>query len=141
MRVSTKFTAAIQFLLQFKIYENEIINAPFLAKKVGTDEVTMRQIMKLLKDNGIIASKMGPKGGTTLLKDLKDISVYDLFVIFESDKLSMTFYYSSREFPKEEIIQHDVVHDNLQKDFDQYLEAMKKTSIMDIFNDYTNRIN
>ncbi len=97
MKISSTYTVALQLLMICKHYENEKITSTFVSKKIGADSAIIRRVMADLKSNSFIESKPGP-GGTQLLKDLKDISLYDVYVsVTDDDEQVLKFYDSTDE--------------------------------------------
>ena len=138
MRLSKNFTAAIKILLFIEEYRNESLNGPRLSELTKIDEVSIRQIMKALKDNDIITSKQGPKGGIKLIKELQDISLYDIYSIFETDHIVLTIgkqMMSPDTSIKDRLI-NEALSDVLARSFNVYMEEMKKTTMQDFYVEY-----
>ena len=56
----------------------------------------LEQIFQRLKKHGILGSKRGPKGGYHLLKEPKDITIYDIIIATEGP-IELVFCVSSDE--------------------------------------------
>ena len=78
MKITSKYTVALQLLLICNHYSEEKITSGFISRKIGADPVIIRQVMIDLKRENYIESKPGP-GGTTLKKELSNISLYEIY--------------------------------------------------------------
>lgn len=96
MKISSTYTVALQLLMICKHYEKEKITSGFISRKIGADSAIIRRVMADLKNNGYIESKPGP-GGTQLLKDLNDISLYDVYTTVTNDDEQILKFYDSTD--------------------------------------------
>lgn len=79
MQVSNKFTIALHVILAIDYFKDrEDVTSSFLAESVGTNPVTIRNVMGDLKKAGIIDISQG-KTGISLGRDLSSISFYDVY--------------------------------------------------------------
>ena len=89
MKISVKFTIAIEMLILCKQYENnKKMNSRTLAEKIGTSPIVARQIMMNLSSAGLIESKIGP-GGTVLKKSLNEITLLEVYKALGEDEGSL----------------------------------------------------
>lgn len=88
MHLSTKYSIAIHCLIFIYEYgENKKVTSELLALSTGSNPVTIRNIFRSLKKEGIISVRSGT-GGATLNCPLKEISLYRIFSSIEPDFLS-----------------------------------------------------
>lgn len=78
MRTSSNYTVSIQMLLLILIAKDRKMTSEILSQSTGANPVLIRQLYKKLKDAGIIEVSTG-QGVTTLSRDPKDISLWDVY--------------------------------------------------------------
>lgn len=79
MQISSKFTIAIHSLLCIIQFSNEKkVTSNFIASSTNVNPVIIRNILGQLKEAGIINVEAGV-GGATIIKDLSDITLLDIF--------------------------------------------------------------
>lgn len=93
MQITVKYTVALQLLTTCALYPNQKITSNFLASKIGSDAVIIRQVMLDLKKADYISCKPGP-GGTTLNVDLNNITLYDIYTAVADIKESIIKFYN-----------------------------------------------
>ena len=92
MRLSARYTLALQILCLCEIYKEQKITSNFIANKTGADPSVIRSTILELKKRDYLSSKPGP-GGTTLNVDLKTITLYDVYELMEdSNEPALHFY-------------------------------------------------
>ena len=102
MRVSTKCSTAVHILLMIAILSpHQKVTSETLAESVGRNPVEIRKIFSGLKRAGIIDISRG-SGGSTLLKDPKDISFFDIYSAV--DTLALNELIGIHENPSETCI-------------------------------------
>lgn len=88
MQISTKTSIAIHCLIF--IYkakkQNVKVTSNLLSESTGINPVIIRNILSALKKANIINTQLG-SGGTELVKDINDISLYEIFNTIEPDGL------------------------------------------------------
>ncbi|WP_314557982.1 Rrf2 family transcriptional regulator [uncultured Parvimonas sp.] len=84
MQISSRFTLAIHILVAADIFEDEYkVTSELMASSSNANSVTIRKIMKQLKEAGIINVKRGP-GGIELSRPKDQITLLDIFNAVES---------------------------------------------------------
>ncbi|HHH84338.1 MAG TPA: Rrf2 family transcriptional regulator [Firmicutes bacterium] len=93
-KVSTKLRYGLRFLADLAIYGKDGVISKGKDSVISTKEVALRQkvsnnylrqlVMQLSKEK-IIGSARGKHGGVYLLKKPDEISLYDLYVLFEGE--------------------------------------------------------
>lgn len=134
MKISSTYTVALQLLIICKHYEKEKITSTFVSRKIGADSAIIRRVMADLKSNGYIESKPGP-GGTHLLKNLNDISLYDLYTtVTTADEQILKFYNSTDESSSFEEKIKFVSNECFSKYINSFYSELKNHTVGDIYN-------
>lgn len=140
MKISSRFTIAIHTLLCILLFEDEKITSNFLAGSVNVNPVIIRNILIQLKKAKIIIVKRG-KGGISINKKAKDITLLDIFEAVESldGKLFSFHKKPNSRCPVGNNITKILLPklDNIQKSMEKELE---KTTLEDIFNSLKNNL-
>ena len=83
MQISSRFTIAIHMLIIIALEGKETkVTSDFLAASVGVNPVIIRKTLSQLKKAELISVARGT-GGTEILKDLQDISLFDVYQAVE----------------------------------------------------------
>lgn len=83
MQITSKFTIAIHTLLAIHTFGKEFkTTSEFIASSVNVNPVVIRRTLQSLKSAGLVEVKAG-SGGARIIKDLKDITLYDVYVAME----------------------------------------------------------
>ena len=84
MKVSTRFTIAIHTLICIAYFgESYKVTSSFISSSVNVNPVIIRRILGQLKDAGIVKVEAGV-GGASIIKNLSDITLLDIFYAVES---------------------------------------------------------
>lgn len=79
MKITSKFTVAVHTLLVIHIFsDTKKTTSEFIAASVRVNPVVIRRTLLSLKAAGIVEVKAG-SGGARIVKDLKDVSLYDIY--------------------------------------------------------------
>lgn len=132
MRISSRYTIALQLLCIFEIYKDSKITSNFIAERTGADSSTVRYIMLDLKKRDLVESKPGP-GGTTLTTPLSEISLYDVYeLVADPDDSLLNFC----KLPDEHSSADEAILNAISLHFESYkkemFEKMKKHTVDDI---------
>ena len=140
MKISSRFTIAIHTLLCILLFKDEKITSNFLAVSIQVNPVIIRNILIQLKKAKIIIVKRG-KGGISINKKAKDITLLDIFEAVESldGKLFSFHKKPNSKCPVGNNITKILLPklDNIQKSMEREL---KKTTLKNIFNDLQNNL-
>ena len=80
MQANGRFTIAIHICIFMQIKgEDTLISSQTLAESVKTNPVVIRRIVSKLRDNEIVGSVAGAKGGFFLKRPAKDITLWDIY--------------------------------------------------------------
>ncbi len=79
MKITSKFTVAVHTLLVIHMFsDTKKTTSEFIAASVRVNPVVIRRTLLSLKAAGIVEVKAG-SGGARIVKDLKDVSLYDIY--------------------------------------------------------------
>lgn len=78
MKIASRFTVAVHTLLVIYQFRDQKTTSDFIAASVQVNPVIIRRTLLSLKAAGMIEVKAG-SGGASIVKDLKDISLYDVY--------------------------------------------------------------
>ena len=125
MQITVRFPLAVEFLLLCEHYkDDEVANGNIFACRMNTSSHFMRQIMADLAKGGLIESKMGPKGGITLLKDINEITLYDVYICLGEDEGS--FLKFAKTLNKKEYTENQIqFHNAMEADFEDIKTAFE----------------
>ena len=83
MQISSRFTIATHMMIIIAIKSQESkVTSDFLAASVGVNPVIIRKTLSQLKKAELISVARGT-GGTEIIKDLQDISLFDIYQAVE----------------------------------------------------------
>ena len=83
MQISSRFTIATHMLIIIAIKGHESkVTSDFLEASVGVNPVIIRKTLSQLKKAGLISVVRGT-GGTEIIKDLRDINLFDVYQAVE----------------------------------------------------------
>ena len=83
MQISSRFTIATHMLIIIALKEKEVkVTSDFLANSVGVNPVIIRKTLSQLKKAEFISVARGT-GGAEIVKDLQDISLFDVYQAVE----------------------------------------------------------
>ena len=142
MQFSNKFTIGIHIVVAIEYFKNDYtITSSFLSKSTGANPVVVRTIMSLLKDSKIIDISQG-KTGISLLKDIKDITFYDIYRAIDIPNNEGLFNFHDN--PSHECPVGKNIHkalDNYLLDIEKSMELkMKSITILDVYNNILNEL-
>lgn len=84
MKIASRFTVAVHTLLVIHTFGKEQkTTSDFIASSVQVNPVIIRRTLLSLKAAGMIEVKAG-SGGATIVRDLKDITLYDVYRAVDS---------------------------------------------------------
>jgi uncharacterized pyridoxamine 5'-phosphate oxidase family protein/DNA-binding IscR family transcriptional regulator len=88
MRFSLKVSAAVHILLVAHFFsETKRITGRLLTKSTGCNPVVVRTLVLSLKHAGIMEVTRGPQGGARLLRDPREISLWDVYAAVDPESM------------------------------------------------------
>ncbi len=82
MGISSRFTVGVHMLTLLAIDRNSRCTSEWIAGSVNTNPVVIRRITGMLKRAGLVDVQAG-KGGTSLARDLDEITLLDVYKAVE----------------------------------------------------------
>ena len=73
------FGTALHVMLALAFNEGKTLKSGMLAESIGANAVTVRKVVGQLAQAGLVDTQPGPKGGATLAKGPKHITVDEVF--------------------------------------------------------------
>ena len=89
----------------------KFINAGVIAKLLGFSKNHLSKVLQVLVKHGYLKSNRGPKGGFELIKNAKEISLMDIYVIFEGDVSNNSNRIQNELCPFKDQIFQDIIGD------------------------------
>lgn len=134
MKITSKYTVALQLLMLCEQYKNEKITSGFISKKIGADPVIVRLVMLNLKSANYITNKPGP-GGTTLIKDLNEITLNDVYrcVIDDETDEVLKFYKIPDEASPFESTFIKTANEEFLQYINSFYEELKKHTVKELY--------
>ncbi|MGL4534230.1 MAG: RrF2 family transcriptional regulator [Fusobacteriaceae bacterium] len=87
MKISTRVrygVKALKYIVK-KTEQGRLVRIKEISEAEGISVQYLEQILFKLKNEKVIEGKRGPSGGYKLLKEPKDITLYDLYLILDDD--------------------------------------------------------
>jgi len=79
--IGKKGSYAIKVILFFAFSKKESFSIKEISDRLGIPEKVLEQVLLLLKNKGILASKRGPQGGYWLAADVSEMTLLDCLEI------------------------------------------------------------
>lgn len=135
MRITAKLTIALHVLMAIKQFEGQYkTTSAFLAGSVKVNAVVIRNILLQLKAAGIISVK-GGSGGSQLLKEPKDITLFDVYeAVVEEKDLFRLHENPNPECPVGRYV-HQILDVRLSALQQKFLDEMKGVTLQDLLDD------
>ena len=132
MKINLKLTVALDVLIVCDICKDKKITANYISSVIGCDVTTIRQVMFDLKKAGFIEGKPGP-GGTKLIKDLNNFTLFDVYISVLDPKESILKFYETKENNNNlsKSIQN-ILDSQFNEYRDQLLSEMKNTTVKNL---------
>lgn len=141
MQVSTKFTIAIHILAAAVYFRKDYkVTSDFLAGSIGCNPVIVRNLMKQLKEAGLISVRRGP-GGIEVTRPLEQITFYDVYEAVETSKDKLFNFHDSPNplCPVGRNI-HQALDGKLQEIQDQFEEELRRHNLAEVVGELENAI-
>lgn len=120
MRASTKYTTAVHICIFLQHSPQTVVSSSDIAKSVKTNPVVIRRLIQQLRENGIVQSTGGSKGGFSLARKAENITLWDIYMATREEEF----------FKRPKVNPDCVVSSNLKllvyDVFDEAEQSMKK---------------
>lgn len=138
MQLSSKLPVAVHILLAIAYFEGKYkTTSDFLAGSIGTNPVVVRKIIGMLKDAGLV--QVRGKSGPSLCKDLKKITLLDVFYAVEKDRVLFPFHDKPNPMCPVGRNIHNVLDDKLlsaEKIMEEELQKVTLDSLLHSLHDF-----
>ncbi|MFI3168112.1 MAG: Rrf2 family transcriptional regulator [Bacillota bacterium] len=136
MKVSSKLAMGIHILIAIDtFYDKYKITSEFLAGSLQVNPVVVRQILVGLNDAGI-TKIIDRNKGCQIVKNLAEVSMFDVYMAVDCDKKSMFGFHSD---PNEKCPVGRNIHNLLDSRFEslqsEFENSMKRFSLADVAKD------
>lgn len=137
MQISSRFTIAVHIFACIDTFEENFkITSDFLATSINVNPVIIRKLLSQLKSTGLISVKRGT-GGTTIAKELDEISFFDIYNAVECVENGELFHF--HENPNSNCPVGRNIHNVLDTKLEQVQNALeselKKITLKDVIQD------
>mgnify|MGYP003196102912 FL=1 len=124
MQISSRFTIAVHIFACIDFFKNDYkITSDFLATSTNVNPVIIRKILSQLKNARLINVARGT-GGTSIAKDLKDITLLDIYKAVECIENGKLFHF--HENPNTKCPVGRNIHNVLDEKLEKVQTAMEK---------------
>ena len=141
MQISSRFTLAVHIFACIDTFQDQYkVTSDFIAKSTNVNPVIIRKILLQLKGSGLIEVARGT-GGTTIARQLSDITFLDIYKAVECVEENQLFHFHenpNKDCPVGRNI-HNVLDDKLQRvqaAMEKELEAITLEDVKEDLNKY-----
>lgn len=85
--MDAQFVISSHTLIYLDLTESSRLSSEEIATSVDTNAAFIRQIMRKLREEGLVTAKRGPNGGFSLAKESEKISLLDVHQALENDRI------------------------------------------------------
>ena len=143
MQITNKFTIGVHIICAVEYFKKDReVTSSLLSLSTGANPVTVRTVISELREAGLLDISQG-KTGIGLKKDMKDISMLDVFNAVDGlDKDGLFHFHDNPNIncPVGRNI-HKAMDDKLMKIQDSMNSQMAKIKIGDVYNDIISELN
>ena len=143
MQITNKFTIGVHIICAVEYFRKDReVTSSLLSLSTGANPVTVRTVISELREAGLLDISQG-KTGIGLKKDIKDISMLDVFNAVDGlDKDGLFHFHDNPNIdcPVGKNI-HKALDNKLMKIQDSMNSQMENIKIGDVYDDIINEIN
>ena len=142
MQISSKFTIGVHLLAVIDyLGEDEKATSTVLASSIGVNPVIVRNVMRNLKEAGLISVSQG-KSGISLTKTPDQITFYDVYKAVDSVKDEGLFHFHENPNPECPIGRniHKAMDSKLKRVQRCMEDEMRKITLADVITDIQNEL-
>ncbi|MDO5597745.1 MAG: Rrf2 family transcriptional regulator [Acidaminococcus sp.] len=136
MQISTKFTIALHMLAVTEWFGRDCkVTSDLLASSIGCNPVIVRNLMKQLREAGLIAVRRGP-GGIRITRPLDRITFYDIYEAVETNKEKL-FHFHENPNPQCPVGRniHAALDDKLRDIQKQFEDDLRQHNVGEVVGD------
>lgn len=137
MQISSRFTIAVHVLICIETFKDEYkVTSEFLASSVNVNPVVIRRILQQLKKAEIVEVKRG-SGGAEIARDLKDITLLDVYNAVESVEDGQLFHFHEDPNPQCPVGKniHKIMDHRLEEIQEAMENEMRSVTLQDVMED------
>ena len=141
MKITSRFTVAVHTLLViYNFSQTTKVTSDFIAASVQVNPVVIRRTLLSLKAAGMVDVKAG-SGGASIVKDLRDITLYDVYKAVDSVDGDM-FHFHENPNPACPVGRniHAVLDAHLADAQAAIENELKKVTLLDLTKDLASKI-
>lgn len=141
MKITSRFTVAVHTLLViYNFSQTTKVTSDFIAASVQVNPVVIRRTLLSLKAAGMVDVKAG-SGGASIVKDLRDITLYDVYKAVDSMDGDM-FHFHENPNPACPVGRniHAVLDAHLADAQAAMENELKKVTLLDLTKDLARKI-
>lgn len=141
MKITSRFTVAVHTLLViYNFSQTTKVTSDFIAASVQVNPVVIRRTLLSLKAAGMVDVKAG-SGGASIVKDLRDITLYDVYKAVDSMDGDM-FHFHENPNPACPVGRniHAVLDAHLADAQAAMENELKKVTLLDLTKDLASKI-
>ena len=134
LALSRKTDYALVALAELASHRPEGLSAHRLAEATRAPEAMLRNVLKNMCRNGLLASERGPFGGYQLCREPFEVAVLDVIEAIEGP-VSMTRCCSSHSQPQSEACHHTEqcrIRDAIRVMHDEVTDVLRRTTLADL---------
>ena len=142
MQISSKFTIGVHLLAVIDyLGEDEKVTSNILASSIGVNPVIVRNVMRNLKEAGLISVSQG-KSGISLTRTPDQITFYDVYKAVDSVKDEGLFHFHENPNPECPIGRniHKAMDSKLKRVQRCMEDEMRKITLGDVMTDIQNEL-
>ena len=142
MQISSKFTIGVHLLAVIDyLGEDEKATSTVLASSIGVNPVIVRNVMRNLKEAGLISVSQG-KSGISLTRTPDQITFYDVYKAVDSVKDEGLFHFHENPNPECPIGRniHNAMDSKLKRVQRCMEDEMRKITLGDVMTDIQNEL-
>lgn len=140
MSYSIAFSQATEIILYISIKSEEkqskYLTIQSISEKLSMPIPSVKRLVGLLKNDGLITSKTGVSGGLMLMKKTQDITLFDIFKAVEGNKSMFHFYqeFDVSKFEHAQQIEKQLnrIKDSFNEAEQAMLEVLKRQTVWEI---------
>ena len=132
---TTEYVIRILTLMAF--CDKELFSARYLHDKLDIPYKYLTNLLRRLNEYGFLTSVQGKYGGFKFLRNPKDINIYDLVLVFDSDSTFTSCILGLQNCSNDNPC---VMHNEWSKIKEQYIELLKQTTLEDLTKNSNMRI-
>ncbi len=83
MLSNTHFSLAVHALSAMAFNEGQVVGSEMLAGSMGTNPSFLRRLLGQLRDAGLVETRLGKAGGSTLARPADQITLLDIYRVTE----------------------------------------------------------